>query len=147
MDGTLDTYLSSDLAPFCELLRRLCTPDAVQRTQAESIFNSLKDHRPDGLVTKLLEVLRQGTSSAELRPFSATLLRQVRTLLDHGLNPPGTGEGPSTSLAEYFKTRTRAREDRTPHSSDERNGQYPRREGKSNEMLNGGVFAYSRLQI
>eukprot|EP00210_Caulerpa_lentillifera_P007348 g7024.t1 len=98
MDGAFETYLTADLAPFCELLSRLCNPDAIQRTQAESIFNSLRDHRPDGLVAKLLQVLREGSNS-ELRVFSATLLRQVLAK-DHPTLWPSIPE----KLQEFIKT-------------------------------------------
>ncbi len=60
---------------FSALVASLLQPDDAVRSQAETVFEALKQH-PDALVSNFLVALRQ-SPDVEHRQFSAIMLRKV----------------------------------------------------------------------
>ncbi|PHT59422.1 hypothetical protein CQW23_01785 [Capsicum baccatum] len=86
----LAAILGPDSAPFETLISHLMSTSNEQRSQAESIFNLIKQNDPNSLALKLANLL---TSSPhhEARAMSAILLRKLLTRDDSFIWPRLTG--------------------------------------------------------
>ncbi|XP_047319761.1 importin-5-like [Impatiens glandulifera] len=88
----LAAVLGPDPAAFESLISHLMSTSNEQRTQAETIFNLLKQNDPNSLVLKLSHLLQQ-SSHLEARAMAAILLRKQLTQDDSYIWPKLT---PST---------------------------------------------------
>ncbi|KAL6506577.1 hypothetical protein OROGR_024758 [Orobanche gracilis] len=78
MDAKLAAILGPDPAPFETLISHLMSSANEQRSQAESIFNLLKQNDPNSLVLKLAQLLSSSVHP-EARAMATILLRKQLT--------------------------------------------------------------------
>ncbi|XP_016450778.1 uncharacterized protein LOC107775544 [Nicotiana tabacum] len=82
----LAAILGPDSAPFETLISHLMSASNEQRSQAESIFNLIKQNDPNSLALKLANVLTS-SSHQEARAMSTILLRKLLTRDDSFIWP------------------------------------------------------------
>ncbi|KAL3518942.1 hypothetical protein ACH5RR_021531 [Cinchona calisaya] len=91
----LAAILGQDPAPFETLISHLMSSSNEQRSQAESIFNLIKQTDPNSLALKLAQLL-SSSHHAEARAMSAILLRKQLTRDDSYIWPRLTPATQST---------------------------------------------------